>query len=785
MDTIRCPMCGKPNSDDQDVCQFCQARLKPLVISQPPEPQAEEPSSPPSSTESTAGLKKPSEQPPSLPDWLQPDWLQSLRQGEPTRDLSGATGEPEPEWVDADASENFDAEWTEGAKEEDEQDENQPPPILEEAATTDWLTSLRPRSHVERERLEPDPKPEWVSPIVPEQNEPQPAESTEPETPDWLKRVRDRQQAEEPQTPPPVPDLEATLFMDEIRAKPGEEEKSPTEPLDPAQIQRRLDEEVEIPEWLADMGDLPQDDELPDLPDWLKAEETPTEEVPEAFPTPLEFEPIFPDSATPLEETPAWLSTLEENAPILSGEQPPAADERQPIDDSWLDEFPIGQELTSQPESPAGEDIRSVAPFTLDDESDDLAGEEMPDWLVGVSPPDVSDAQAGTAPGEEELQPADLPTWLEAMRPVEAAAPSAPIPDERERAIESSGPLAGLRGILPAEPDVARTKKPLTYSIKLQVTEGQQTNIAILADLIKSEGIPKAIPRPPAISSQMVHRLAVFLLLVAAILWPILSGDMAVPAPELAPAVLDARSILNSIPNGGTVLLAVDYQPGFSGEMEAASSGLMDNLMIKGAYLTLVSTTPTGPAQAERLVRSVNQQMGHHYLDVNQYTNLGYIAGGLNGIRSFASTPRRVMPFDLQANEVWTATRLSGVAQLSDMSLVVVITESPETARNWIEQAGPLLGSTPLLLVTSAQADPMLQPYYASNPRQVQGMIAGLSGGMAYESTMPRTGQARRSWDAYSYGLPMAILIILFGSLLSVVLAYLPTLRRSKGEAKP
>ena len=29
----RCPMCGKPNPDDRDVCQFCEARLTPLIIS--------------------------------------------------------------------------------------------------------------------------------------------------------------------------------------------------------------------------------------------------------------------------------------------------------------------------------------------------------------------------------------------------------------------------------------------------------------------------------------------------------------------------------------------------------------------------------------------------------------------------------------------------------------------------------------------------------------------------------------------------------------------------------
>src|SRR4030042_5516562 len=30
MEDVRCPMCGKPNPPDEEVCQFCQARLRPI-----------------------------------------------------------------------------------------------------------------------------------------------------------------------------------------------------------------------------------------------------------------------------------------------------------------------------------------------------------------------------------------------------------------------------------------------------------------------------------------------------------------------------------------------------------------------------------------------------------------------------------------------------------------------------------------------------------------------------------------------------------------------------------
>ncbi|MEK7277530.1 MAG: hypothetical protein AAB427_09290, partial [Chloroflexota bacterium] len=90
MADLRCPMCGKANADTNDVCRFCGARLKPLVLPQTSElqlpanwnkPAAPAPPIPPAPDESwLSGLTAPSEddqpgpapssQPPPVDDWL-------------------------------------------------------------------------------------------------------------------------------------------------------------------------------------------------------------------------------------------------------------------------------------------------------------------------------------------------------------------------------------------------------------------------------------------------------------------------------------------------------------------------------------------------------------------------------------------------------------------------------------------------------------------------------------------------------------------------------------------
>ena len=98
MSDLRCPMCGKTNSSDQDYCKYCQARLKPLLIGSDNDetsPQsglfeASEPDiSPDQSIDSSSDL---------------PAWLTSLRSdtsvesgSEAMPDWTADTGAPEAE----------------------------------------------------------------------------------------------------------------------------------------------------------------------------------------------------------------------------------------------------------------------------------------------------------------------------------------------------------------------------------------------------------------------------------------------------------------------------------------------------------------------------------------------------------------------------------------------------------------------------------------------------------------------------------------------------------------
>jgi hypothetical protein len=113
------------------------------------------------------------------------------------------------------------------------------------------------------------------------------------------------------------------------------------------------------------------------------------------------------------------------------------------------------------------------------------------------------------------------------------------------------------------------------------------------------------------------------------------------------------------------------------------------------------------------------------------------------------------------------------VGSFSDYAALVVLTDRAESGRVWVEQLqsrrqiDPPLRDKPLLMVASAQAGPLLQPYVSS--RQITGMISGLSEAARYESlNNNRPGIARSYWDTFGVGLMTSVTLIIAGSLWSL-----------------
>ena len=532
------------------------------------------------------------------------------------------------------------------------------------------------------------------------------------------------------------------------------------------------------PLWLKGLSGSGASAEEPVTPAWL--EDSPSV-IPASAATPppaVKSEPAFKDDSA-FGDIPDWLKAAAPQSSVFAEtpqEQiPPAAP---PEASNWLSTFKSTEPSQADPfaadQAPASTPPPAFTTDVFQNGNLDSLFTEMPDWLSSVSSESASDLNASSSTDSSGLTaPGELPSWVQAMRPIDSGISRSAPPVTSDRTIESRGTLAGLQGVLPSVTGYRPSSKPKAYSIKLQVTQEQQSHAALLEQILSAETEPVPISSFSPLRASRGLRWALSFMIVGLIFMAVfLNIQLPIPAgssAELAP-IDGAMTVAQAVPLDGQVLVAMDYQPARAGEMEAAAAPMFDQmLLLRHPRLIFISTNETGPILAERFISGSLAERNYQY--GSQYLNLGYLPGGMMGIRSFVQDPKQTMQFDISLSSAWESTALQGVASLSQFAALIVVTDNADSARAWIEQTMSLRKNTsiPMVVVASAQAAPMVMPYYDSG--QVNGIVNGLYGGAISEKkNAGRPGTARAYWDAYSLGMLLTMVLMVGGGFWSFAL---------------
>lgn len=802
MADIRCQMCGKTNPEHLEECQYCGARLKPLIA--PSQQNTDK-------DKEDSGANWTDASPEDTLDWLRtlgqdeqvgnatpmeddlPDWLGDAAADE--------TGNARLDWMDEfEASGSLDSNafgdrsaWGE-ADDEPKLDQWLPVEDDQDGFDTDTDESLD-NFFQQKESEEPTGQlPSWLTSREDEKTVPisDLPEIDLPEDNDWLNSIGNE---------------------DSITATVTDWKQPSSTPSQPAD---------DLPSWLTSPAadSAPASDDFDDdLPSWLTGSSSGFEELEPAANNDA-FDGEFPDwldsidSKTgmtgKLENMPEWIdehaspSTGTDNAMDWLASLGDTPEDEQAAADEWNKD--LEEEVDSLEKGPIGG-------LSLDPEDSfvvEVKKNDTPDWLQGLQDEPETTLPESGYPGyqsawgfsdqpnseryeaaadqdeaksealsevDDSTTPGGLPSWVKAFRPMEGADIAT---EHVEGELERVGPLAGLRDLLIPEAEITRTSKPPAYSGDLQVSTIQQTHAQMLQSLVESERIPEPASLASPLSSQRILRVVFAIILLLALLFPLLGDKQIVPLPQSLPTeIQNIENLSIGAPLDRPILVAFDYEPGTSGELEAASRALFDQWLDRGIPLALVSTSPIGTALGERQVAYLQSQFpyNHNYEYGKNYVNLGYIAGGTAGLANFALIPRQSvrMAFDnrklwdlgdYEASNPWRTPVMQSITGLGDFFMTVLLTDNPENARNWIEQVEPSLRRNSFVIIASAQAEPFIRPYF-DNPdpsqRQVEGMLVGLRGGAAYEQSQGQTGVARFYWDSYSLGLLVAVLLIVLG----------------------
>ena len=622
---------------------------------------------------------------------------------------------------------------------------------------------------------------------------------TQPTIPDWLAAIRDQKQKDGldqpvPEEPEKSDQGKADLdsWLEKLRGNSLEPDSIPPKTEESPEGENEEEEGITTPSWLAsirskiNVENPPPDEPVPTDPgiDWLTKLRKQTEEL--SLPSEADEsqgasseilnEGISLDSRLPesdsdisIPENNELENSPDSNLPLVTNDfENSFSQEETLVEES---DIPEGMELTDNGTLPSA----SAMFDDSDQPSEKITTKGLPDWLssfIGVGEGENTPESALVTGLDDEaggggIEPGAIPSWVKAMRPVELTPGDVQAQKEADRRFEDSGPLAGIRGILPGSDVEFNYSQP---SVK-ENRETSLTNISLFENILKIETEEKKVPIYKRSKTSNVVRwiIAVILLLVVVLIQ--VGGN----PPDLLPKNLPEETMtffrsVSSLSQGANILLVLDYDPAYSGEIEVAANAPISLMMVKQANLFTLSTAPTNLFLADNLLKSVgltNPSAAEKYVTREKYQVLGYLPGGQSGMQNLLQDFKGSLPVGLNLEKTIEMTSLSGIKTLNDFDAVMILTDNPDTARTWVEQVGPSLTKPAIWMVVSSQVIALVRPYVRSN--QIDGLISGVYGAASFEQIIQQPGAAAQIWNGYYTALLLSMVMIIAGGFVNFI----------------
>lgn len=455
-------------------------------------------------------------------------------------------------------------------------------------------------------------------------------------------------------------------------------------------------------------------------------------------------------------------------SPFKEETQPPDSG----TDNSLLEPAALTDSFSTTSESTPAflENLPGAEPFLQDD---------LPEWLASATinkidqkPAEEISQELDSKILDANIDEANLPDWLQAIRPIsEKGLPEAESEPETSQIIEEVGLLAGISGTLQSSQVSGEFRKPVGYGSALKVSERQKSNANLLASLVKDnlDDEDVEIPKNQKIKHTL-FRLALAAALILIILFgnSIMSGLTVVPK-LFPPEVVAVYDKVNALPTDKPVLLTGDFEPAVTGELSWSSQTLIEHMMRRNLNFAVLSVNPGGDVILLQQLETISQKVPGYDLSTH-VIDLGYLPGGSTGLQLLTKDIRSAVPNKYDVYDVhaaWNSPILQSVHSLNDFGAVIINSDKPESARVWVEQIQPAMDATPLLFVISAQAAPLLEPYYQSG--QISGYIGGFSGSLAYEAIFQQSSNSTNHLGAFQASLLFIAALVFMGGLINLI----------------
>jgi len=245
---------------------------------------------------------------------------------------------------------------------------------------------------------------------------------------------------------------------------------------------------------------------------------------------------------------------------------------------------------------------------------------------------------------------------------------------------------------------------------------------------------------------------------------------------HIAPVVPSHRAkgfydAIERLPEGSTVLVAGDYDPGTRAENYPMHLAATRQLMRRNIKIIGVELYPAGVPLADDVLRIVAAEYDKK-IGID-YVNLGYKVGNELVMSSMGSSIPKTYPVDSRGIPVAQVPVMRGIENFQQIDMIVSISAGYPGTKEWVQQVVSRF-HVPMVAGVTAVSAPEYYPYLQAG--QLQGLLGGMAGAAEYEVLVGKPALATRGMDAQSLAHLFIAFMILLGNL-----AFLPQRKPAKG----
>ncbi len=378
------------------------------------------------------------------------------------------------------------------------------------------------------------------------------------------------------------------------------------------------------------------------------------------------------------------------------------------------------------------------------------------DWISRIKRSEDKDAEEHPAekPSPDARQGDSLLQWLVALEKGEEV--PRPLSELEEEFLERHRGETLPTRISADKPELESTQQMNRGELKfnppeLSITQEEQAQADQLAATIVDERASRPERQPNRKPLKWVMRLVLGIILIAGLSFPLFTGGTpTLPQGRLQPQNEALLYWAREVPAQASILLIFDYSAGYASEIGLVARPILKEAIKQGSEIAVASSTPSGSLLARRLLGELEAGAAYTVTDYGYFPVAAY---GAYGMASGGGSEEVLLDLP-ELGKPLPSDRFDGVLILSD---------SFEGAQVWIEQLSSLMPEAPLNLLLTAQAGPMLVPYWESG--QVNGMAAGLSEAAGLERALSDGDAASSRWGAYQTGLLILIAVLVVGAI--------------------